>query len=50
MDIMLWTCGGIAVVSAVLALAFLPRRFTPAQDAPAGPADSGRPAEAQLRT
>jgi MFS family permease len=26
MDIMLWTCGGIAVVSALLALAFLPGR------------------------
>jgi hypothetical protein len=26
MDIMLWTCGGIALVSALLALAFLPRR------------------------
>ena len=26
MDIMLWTCGGIALVSAVLALLFLPRR------------------------
>jgi len=26
MDIMLWTCGGIAVASALLALAFLPRR------------------------
>jgi EmrB/QacA subfamily drug resistance transporter len=26
MDLMLWTCGGIAVASAVLALAFLPRR------------------------
>jgi len=26
MDAMLWTCGGIAVVSAVLALLFLPRR------------------------
>jgi len=45
MDIMLWTCGGIAVVSALLALAFLPRRFAPAE-----PADSARPAEAQLRT
>jgi hypothetical protein len=44
MDIMLWTCGGIAVVSALLALAFLPRRSAPAQDAPA------EPAEAQLRT
>ena len=50
MDIMLWTCGGIAVVSALLALAFLPRRSAPAQDAPAEPADSARPAEAQLRT
>jgi hypothetical protein len=44
MDIMLWTCGGIAVVSALLALAFLPRRSAPPQDAPA------EPAEAQLRT
>ena len=26
MDIMLWTCGGIALASAILALAFLPRR------------------------
>jgi hypothetical protein len=26
MDIMLWTCGGIALASALLALAFLPRR------------------------
>ena len=50
MDIMLWTCGGIAVVSALLALAFLPRRSTPAEDAPAEPADSPRPADAQLRT
>jgi DHA2 family multidrug resistance protein-like MFS transporter len=50
MDIMLWTCGGIAVVSALLALAFLPRRSAPPQDAPAEPADSARPAEAQLRT
>jgi hypothetical protein len=25
MDLMLWTCGGIALVSAVLALIFLPR-------------------------
>jgi hypothetical protein len=29
MDIMLWTCGGIAVASALLALAFLPRRSGP---------------------
>jgi hypothetical protein len=26
MDIMLWTCGGIALAAALLALAFLPRR------------------------
>jgi hypothetical protein len=26
MDIMLWTCAGIALVSALLAVAFLPRR------------------------
>jgi hypothetical protein len=26
MDVMLWVCGGIAITSAVLALAFLPRR------------------------
>jgi len=29
MDIMLWTCGGIAIASALLALAFLPRRSGP---------------------
>jgi MFS transporter, DHA2 family, multidrug resistance protein len=50
MDIMLWTCGGIAVVSALLALAFLPRSITPADGAPAEPADSPLPGEAQLRT
>ncbi|MBV9853493.1 MAG: MFS transporter [Streptosporangiaceae bacterium] len=37
MDIMLWTCGGIALVSAALALAFLPRR--------AGAAGTQAPAE-----
>ena len=26
LDIMLWVCAGVALVSAVLALAFLPRR------------------------
>jgi DHA2 family multidrug resistance protein-like MFS transporter len=50
MDIMLWTCGGIAVISALLALAFLPRRSAPPEDALAEPADSPRPADAQLRT
>jgi predicted MFS family arabinose efflux permease len=32
MDLMLWTCGGIAIASALLALLFLPRRTRP-QDA-----------------
>jgi len=50
MDIMLWTCGGIAVVSALLALAFLPRRAAPPEGAPGEPADSPQPAEAQLGT
>jgi MFS transporter, DHA2 family, multidrug resistance protein len=45
MDIMLWTCGGIALGSALLALAFLPRRSGPAAE----PGDSQRPREAQLR-
>jgi len=40
MDVMLWTCGGIAVGCAVLALLFLPRRM------PAGNAGSGDAAEA----
>jgi MFS transporter, DHA2 family, multidrug resistance protein len=39
MDIMLWTCGGIALASALLALAFLPRRTRAA----AGPAESAVP-------
>jgi DHA2 family multidrug resistance protein-like MFS transporter len=38
MDIMLWTCGGIALASALLALAFLPGRAT-AAGAPEGQAD-----------
>ena len=46
MDIMLWTCAGIAVASALLALAFLPRRSGPATE----PGDSPAPREAQLRT
>ena len=33
MNIMLWVCGGIALASALLALAFLPRRTRPAADA-----------------
>jgi MFS family permease len=39
MDIMLWTCGGIALVSALLALAFLPRLARSS----AGPAESAEP-------
>jgi hypothetical protein len=31
MDLMLWTCGGIAVACAVLALLFLPRRTAAAE-------------------
>jgi len=42
MDVMLWTCGGIAVVAALLAITFLPRR--PAMPVGAGPAGAG-PAE-----
>jgi DHA2 family multidrug resistance protein-like MFS transporter len=38
MDVMLWTCGGIAVASALLALAFLPRRVGDAAGAPAAEA------------
>src|SRR5215468_316969 len=46
MDLMLWTCGGIAVVSALLALAFLPRRSGQG----AGGAGSARVTEPALAT
>ncbi|MBS2966780.1 MFS transporter [Actinocrinis puniceicyclus] len=56
MDVMLWTCAGIAVAGALMALAFLPRRAgldtaaeTP-QDAPREPADPGAPASSARRT
>ena len=39
MDTMLWVCGGIALVSAILALLFLPRR---ADGMPAVPTADGR--------
>jgi MFS family permease len=41
MDIMLWTCGGIALTSALLALAFLPRHAagTPVTGTETAPAD-----------
>jgi hypothetical protein len=42
MDLMLWTCGGIAVACAVLALLFLPRRT-----ATAAPVDQAAPSGAQ---
>jgi MFS transporter, DHA2 family, multidrug resistance protein len=42
MDVMLWACGGIALASALLALAFLPRSAAPAEQAvTAGPDGSG---------
>jgi MFS transporter, DHA2 family, multidrug resistance protein len=42
MDLMLWTCGGIAVVSALLALAFLPRRSGPPWPESAGSPERDR--------
>ena len=41
LDIMLWTCAGIAIVSAALALAFLPRRSVPASGSDAGSIPAG---------
>ena len=40
MDVMLWVCGGIALTSALLALAFLPRTASPMEAGP-GPHGSG---------
>ena len=37
MDVMLWACGGIALTSALLALAFLPSRASPAARDESGP-------------
>jgi hypothetical protein len=51
LDIMLWVCAGIALVSALLALAFLPRRAGGGDQAPvvaagvAGPVDEAQQAE-----
>jgi DHA2 family multidrug resistance protein-like MFS transporter len=42
MDVMLWTCGGIAIASAVLALAFLPRRSGPTAEAAEAPEQNAR--------
>jgi MFS transporter, DHA2 family, multidrug resistance protein len=51
LDIMLWACGGIALASALLALAFLPRRTRPvaaaAEPVPAGAGETG-PQRAEL--
>jgi EmrB/QacA subfamily drug resistance transporter len=41
LDIMLWTCAGIAMASAALALAFLPRRSGPASGGDAGSIPAG---------
>ena len=53
LDIMLWTCAGIALASALLALAFLPRRTRPAaaqaESVPAGTGETG-PQRAELGT
>jgi MFS transporter, DHA2 family, multidrug resistance protein len=51
MDIMLWTCGGIALAAALLGVAFLPRRSAPGQavtavEQPAGSASSEGVADA----
>jgi EmrB/QacA subfamily drug resistance transporter len=40
MDIMLWTCGGIALAAALLGVAFLPRRSAAGQPAAAAAADA----------
>jgi hypothetical protein len=37
MDVMLWACGGIALTSALLALAFLPSKASPAARDESGP-------------
>ena len=51
LDIMLWTCGGIALASALLALVFLPRRTraaaAQAESVPAGTGETG-PRRAEL--
>jgi hypothetical protein len=40
MDVMLWTCGGIALAAALLGVAFLPRRSAAGQPAAAAAADA----------
>jgi hypothetical protein len=48
LDVMLWCCAGVAVVAALLALAFLPRQAGSPAEAPAqaeGTGEPGRPRE-----
>jgi hypothetical protein len=51
LDIMLWTCGGIALASALPALVFLPRRARQStgqpESVPAGTGETG-PQRAEL--
>ncbi len=42
MDIMLWTCAGIAIAAALMALAFLPRRARAAADTADAPEEAPR--------
>ena len=58
MDVMLWACGGIALTSALLALAFLPRKASPGRAdlaeaglpvAAAGPGEENREDERHAR-
>jgi MFS transporter, DHA2 family, multidrug resistance protein len=55
LDVMLWACSGIAIASALLALAFLPGRAAAptgvtSPGAPAGPLDAAGPADAAAST
>jgi MFS transporter, DHA2 family, multidrug resistance protein len=47
LDVMLWTCAAIAIVNALLALAFLPRRAGAPVEAPAAPGAEAAPAGAR---
>jgi hypothetical protein len=44
LDVMLWCCAGVAIVAALLALAFLPRQVAPLTE-PTEPAKAPEPAE-----
>jgi MFS transporter, DHA2 family, multidrug resistance protein len=49
LDIMLWTCAGIAIASAALALAFLPRRSVRVSEGEEGPVPAGTGETGPLR-